>query len=148
MGALGMNWTCAYAALNGHLEVLKWARLNGCPWDEMDVCICSGKWTSGGIPVGTFENGCPWDEETCSYAAKNGHLEVLKWARLNGCPWDEWTCASAAENGHLEVLKWSRLNGCPWDEETCSYAAENGHLEVLKWAFQRGGDQFEWLSMG
>jgi len=52
----------------GHLEVLKWAR----------------------------ENGCPWDEETCAYAAKGGHLEVLKWARENGCPWDEWTCAYAA----------------------------------------------------
>jgi hypothetical protein len=22
------------AAENGHLEVLKWARENGCPWDE------------------------------------------------------------------------------------------------------------------
>jgi len=45
----------------GHLEVLKWAR----------------------------ENGCPWDEDTCAGAAEGGHLEVLKWARENGCPWDE-----------------------------------------------------------
>jgi len=49
------------AAKGGHLEVLKWAR----------------------------ENGCPWDEWTCAYAAEGGHLEVLKWARENGCPWDE-----------------------------------------------------------
>jgi hypothetical protein len=35
------------------------------------------------------ENGCPWDEETCSAAAEGGHLEVLKWARENGCPWTE-----------------------------------------------------------
>ena len=48
------------AAKYGHLEVLKWAR----------------------------ENGCPWDEVTCAYAAKGGHLDVLKWARENGCPWD------------------------------------------------------------
>jgi hypothetical protein len=40
--------------------VLKWARENGCPWDEGDVRV----------------------------AAKGGHLEVLKWARENGCPWD------------------------------------------------------------
>ena len=26
--------TCAWAAEGGHLEVLKWARENGCPWDE------------------------------------------------------------------------------------------------------------------
>ena len=35
------------------------------------------------------ENGCPWDERTCSAAAGGGRLEVLKWARENGCPWDE-----------------------------------------------------------
>ena len=26
--------TCAFAAKYGQLEVLKWARENGCPWDE------------------------------------------------------------------------------------------------------------------
>ena len=54
--------------LNGHLEVLKWLR----------------------------ENGCPWDMLTYSNAAKNGHLYVLKWLKENGCPWDEMTCAYAA----------------------------------------------------
>ena len=55
---------CSYAALGGHLEVLQWARANGCPWDE----------------------------DTCSAAANRGHLEVLQWARANGCPWGEETC--------------------------------------------------------
>ena len=50
----------------------------------------------------------------CKCAAKNGHLEVLKWARAKGYPWDEQTCAEAAKNGHLEVLQWARANGCPW----------------------------------
>ena len=63
------EYTCAYAASNNHLEVLKWAR----------------------------ENGCPWNDWTCLYAAQNGHLEVLKWVRENGCPWDEDTCAYAAK---------------------------------------------------
>ena len=43
------------------LEVLKWARANGCTWDE-------------------------W---TCSYAAESGRLAVLQWAHANGCPWDK-----------------------------------------------------------
>ena len=30
----------------------------------------------------------PVDAETCAYAARGGHLKVLKWARENGCPWD------------------------------------------------------------
>ena len=49
------------------------------------------------------ENGCPWDEDTCLWAVKGGHLETLKWARENGCPWDEWyTCERAAAMGYVE----------------------------------------------
>jgi hypothetical protein len=58
---------CARAMQFGHLEVLKWARTNGCPWDK----------------------------ETCTFAAAEGHLECLKWAHTNGCPWDKETCSTA-----------------------------------------------------
>ena len=81
---------CENIAGEGLLEVLKWARLNGCEWDEM----------------------------TCTNAASNGHLEVLKWARLNGCEWDSSTCSLAASNEHLEVLKWALENGCPCNDYT------------------------------
>jgi len=40
------------------------------------------------------ENGCPWNENTCSLAAINRHLEVLKWARENGCSWNEFAKAT------------------------------------------------------
>ena len=75
--------TCAAAAENCHLDVLKWLR----------------------------SNGCLWDQDTCESAAWNGHLEVLEWARSNGCLWDSWTCGYAAEGGHLEVLEWARAPG-------------------------------------
>ena len=97
-GLTPTRWWCSEAAAGGHLDVLKWLRNEGCPWDE-------------------------W---TCSAAANVGHLEVLKWLRKENdppCPWDEWTCSNAAEYGHLEVLKWLRNEGCPWDESTCSAAA-------------------------
>ena len=79
---------CNGAAGRGDLEMLKWLRAKGCPWD---------KWT-------------------CANAAKGGHLEMLKWLRAEGCPWDEGACAWAALRGHLEVLKWLQAEGCPWDE--------------------------------
>ena len=56
--------TCAAAAGAGRLDVLRWAR----------------------------KNGCPWDEETCAAAARGGHLRVLQWAREKGCSWDEEAC--------------------------------------------------------
>jgi hypothetical protein len=77
---------CSRAAANGHLEVLKCAR----------------------------ENGCEWYSDTCRKAAENGRLEVLKWARANGWPCDWETCADAAQNGHFEVVKWAKANG--WGE--------------------------------
>ena len=138
----GCNWnsqTCSRAAENGHLEVLKWARKNGCDWNSL-TCARAAK--NGHLEVLKWarKNGCDWDSWTCAYAAKNGHLEVLKWARENGCDWDRWTCAYTATNGHLEVLKWARENGCDWDRWTCAYAAINGQLEVLKWARENGCD--------
>src|SRR5437868_7019190 len=51
---------CKLAAADGYLNLIKWARANGCPWKK-------------GI---------------CAYAAEGGHLEVLQWARTNGCDWD------------------------------------------------------------
>ncbi len=52
--------TCASAARGGHLEVLQWARANGCPWDE----------------------------KTCARAVDIRHLESLQWARATDCPWN------------------------------------------------------------
>ena len=62
------------AAVHGHLETLKWARANGCPWDE-----------------GTCYNAMYW-----------GHLELLRWARENGAPWEELTSRVAASKGYVE----------------------------------------------
>ena len=78
--------------------------------------------------------GCPWDKWVCNYAAKHGHLEVLKYVRSSGYPCDVCVCIDAAQNGHLEVLKYARKSGCPWDSRVCDYAARNGHLEILRWA--------------
>ena len=49
---------CRYAAEVGHLDVLKWARANDCPWNSTIL----------------------------KYAEISGHVELLEWARENGCP--------------------------------------------------------------
>ncbi len=82
--------------------------------------------------------GCPWDKWVCNYAAKHGHLEVIKYAMSAGCPCDIWTCSYAAKHGHLEVLKYVRSSGYPCDVCVCIDAARNGHLEVLKYARKSG----------
>ena len=133
------------ACESGHLEMLKWLRSEGCPWDEG---ACSGAAEGGHLEVLKWlrSEDCPWDVGACEGAAKGGHLEVLKWLSSEGFPWDELTCwgrqgdtyRSAAGGGHLEVLKWLKSVGCPWDGCAWHDAAEGGHLEVLKWLEREG----------
>ena len=82
---------CRAIAAVGKVEVLRWARANGCDWG------------SG----------------TCAAAAGGGHLEVLQWARANGCDWDSEVISSADGSGHTAVAEWARANGClePSSEE-------------------------------
>ena len=126
---------CILAADNGHLEILKWARSEGCQWSKWICWLAAGKGHLETLKWAISE-GCQLDKWICIYAACNGHLETLKWARSQGCPWDEQVCSYAASNGHLETLKWARSQGCPWDVETCTNAALGGHMETLKWARQ------------
>ena len=61
----------------GHAEVLRWAR----------------------------ENGCPWDQDTCYEAVNRGYVEVLRWARENGAPWLAFDRDRAAEElGYTDDL--------------------------------------------
>ena len=61
------------------------------------------------------KNGYTLDDRSCTLAAMNGHLEVLKYLHEKGCEWNEYACTNAAMNGHLEVLKYLHENKCPWD---------------------------------
>ena len=89
---------CEYAASDGHLAVLQWARAREYPWGQRT-------WS-----LDVFPGRVPWTipgnagEKTCAMAAGNGHLAVLQWARAQGCPWDERVCAGAAEKDRKSVV--------------------------------------------
>lgn len=94
----------------GHLDVLKYAR----------------------------KEGAPWDERVSRAAAANGHIAVLRYLAEEGCPFDANTAAGAAEGGRLRTLKFLRSQGCPWDEDTVRAAAMNRRESVLAWAKENG----------
>ena len=77
-------------------------------------------------------------------AASQGNLEMVKYCVANECPIDERACAWAARCGHLEVLKYLREEvKAPWDSDTASWAASNGHLHILEYLVERKYDQFK-----
>ena len=135
-------------AKGGHLDCLKYAHENGCPWDE-GTCSYAAEYGHLDCLKYAHENGCPWNEDiffdiyedesdTCSLAAGGGHLDCLKYAHENGCEWYVGTCAYAAGGGHLNCLKYVHDNGCEWNEWTCAFAAKRGHLDCLKYAHNNG----------
>ena len=73
---------CFLAAFQGHLDILRWAK----------------------------SMGCPWDYEAAPYvAAMNGHLEVLVWLIKEGYPCNKSMCRRAAVAGGKrarKVLEW------------------------------------------
>ena len=111
----------------GHLEVLKWARENGCPWTA---------------------------DRTCAEAAEGGHVEVEVGARER-LPVDKLTCTKVA-SAATEVLsgRGKRLPAGLGTRRSRRRAATRGaevgarerlpgqvdvHVrgEVLKWARER-----------
>eukprot|EP00752_Nemacystus_decipiens_P005861 g5295.t1 len=49
-----------------------------------------------------FECGQPLEANVCRAIAALGKLTLLQCARASGCPWDADTCSQAAKNGHLK----------------------------------------------
>jgi hypothetical protein len=118
------------AAGGGHLECLKYAH----------------------------ENGCPWDEDTCSMAAGGGNFECLKYAHENGCPWDETDIPDRASSGNsidcviyvhengggicdmlcsvvednVSILGYGKKNGCQWDVLVTAHAANKRKYQLSK----------------
>jgi hypothetical protein len=115
-----------------------------------------------------FDDG--WTMYLCDYAAKNGHLNVLKWARNNQCKWNSNVCSYAAKIGNLEIIQWinalpvyeqpkhkylvyrPRMQNCGWksDQNICSSAIFNGHKHVVKWALENGcemSDKFKFAKI-
>ena len=96
------------------------------------------------------EKKCEWDYRTINVAARQGNMEMVKYCVANECPintWNTWACSSAAKNAHLEILKYLREEAkAPSGWRIAVRAAENGHLHILEYLVERKYDQFKTYS--
>ena len=99
---------CAFAALKGHLECLKYLREEG---------------------------KARWDSWTAAWAAHNGHLHILEYlVERKYDQFDRDACWLAAEYGHLDCLKYLHETAkAPWNSVAVREAHKNNHPECLQY---------------
>ncbi|GFH53374.1 hypothetical protein CTEN210_09850 [Chaetoceros tenuissimus] len=129
--------TCCSAAGTGNINALKWARANGCAWNEgtLSVAVEMGHFQ---IVEYCLENGAPFANEH-AYIIALGNLDIpdalkmIKLLRRFEIPMNEQVCAEAAGNAHIEALKWLRSIACPWDDDTFYCALQSCDVPTIQY---------------
>jgi hypothetical protein len=108
-----IHWAINPAAIQGHVDVLKWVVRNGYNWDAKK------------------------DYQHYLTAIKNSKLQVLVW--MNSCAPIFTTDMSypsiyASQKGEFEIVKWLHENGCPCNQDSYRAARER---RIEKWIEQQ-----------
>jgi hypothetical protein len=86
------RWTINAAARQGNLEMVKYCVANECPIDEG---ACADAAVNGHLEVLKYlheEAKAPWDSSVLHFAHRNKHLECLRYAIEKKCPtWSSYT---------------------------------------------------------
>jgi hypothetical protein len=112
---------CTVAAHRGHLEMLQWARTQGCQWGPSTYCKAAHDGHTGHIKILDHLRDSGWEfpEDDgggiLGWGARGSHIDVPKCGLENDCQWSIHDCSGAAFYSRLEALKWMRSNGAPWD---------------------------------
>ncbi|CAL6287051.1 unnamed protein product [Bathycoccus prasinos] len=129
------EWTINAAAEQGNLEMLKYCVANECPIDE-EACAYTA--IDGHLECLKYlreEVKAPWDLNTAECAAKYGHLHVLEYlVERKYDKYSEYACELAARNGHLDCLKYLHETAkAPWDFRAVRKAHENNQPECVQY---------------
>jgi len=121
---------CAFAAGNGHLEVLKYLREEAkAPWDSWTATRAASNGHLHILEYLVERKFDEYEEDACENAAKNGHLDCLKYLHETAkAPWDYWCVQEAHKNKHTECVQYLLDNDCPLPD---GWRYEHGELHVL-----------------
>ena len=97
--------------LPGSVALAKWALAEGCPREDEYETMTEAAAKYGHLELVKWlcgEGGFAMDEMLMEYAAMGANLELVRWLRAEGCPWSVNSWNYAAEQGHVETLRWAR----------------------------------------
>lgn len=167
----GGNWrkptVCSVAAGRGHMNLLRYAHENGCPWDSSTTTAAAYSGHSECF-LYAYEHGCAVDlskcfmelvledmidaarrvhkdhgaaffpANACAVAARAEAWKCAIFAFEQGCSFKADCFSIAASLGGLEMMQYAHEHGCIWDDQTTLAAAEHGHVRCLQFAHENG----------
>ncbi|PNH04225.1 Ankyrin repeat domain-containing protein, partial [Tetrabaena socialis] len=144
VGAALTTHVFAAAAGAGSMELLRWLRARGCPWDATAFAAAAAGGSEEQLEW-LLEQGCLMGDDGEPYvrAARPGDLAIPRCLRRLGCPWgpkgSTFTRAVALLTNdayhfgeHAQrMLSWLLDQGCPVDWNAAEAAAKDGDDEGL-----------------
>ena len=123
------------AALQGNKEMVKYCVANECPTGT-GTCACAAQ--NGHLEVLKYlheEAEAAWDLRTATWAAENGHLHILEYlVERKYDKYHEGACQLAANNGHLDCLKYLHETAkAPWNYWCVQVAHESNNPECFQY---------------
>jgi Ankyrin repeats (3 copies) len=77
------------------------------------------------------------------YAARGGHMEIVKLMIEKGVTDFNSGMRNAAEGGHMEIVKFLIEKGATGFSGAMAYAAKGGHMEIVKFMIEKGARDFD-----
>ncbi|ELR11808.1 uncharacterized protein ACA1_362960 [Acanthamoeba castellanii str. Neff] len=152
---------CAVAAGADRINVVRWLRSVGCPWDTRvtDAAGFHGKLDT--LQRLIVDMRCPYSaarlmwkcagagrHDVAAWLHDEGHaipasalynamihnkVETAKWVRAKAppIPWNYATANEVIVRGHLQMVRWMFAEGCPYVGQMAIYAGACGHTDIL-----------------
>jgi hypothetical protein len=140
------------AAYQGNLEMVKYCVANECPINEGACAFAALEGKLECLKYLREEVKAPWASSTATFAAESGHLHILEY--LVERKYDKYNvlaCCTAAKHGHFDCLKYLHETAkAPWDSEAVGVAHRYNHPECVQylldnncrlprgWRYERG----------
>jgi hypothetical protein len=166
-GAAWNETLCSHAAYNGELQLLKWLRNYGCPWNEEHVLVNAS--SSGSVQLLEWLRTATvvWSEKMqtkmLNQAGHYGRMEAAQWLRSCGAVWpqsftsavqfgansDDLTSRIFTSSWTLPLVQWAITSDSGWRTWRCedyneqnlmwhSRVTRQNATAVLKWAHANG----------